>query len=70
MAALAALVRPACATPPDTRLEVHYPPEERLDRIDADLIATAMTTIDLASYSLTDPIVVDALDAGRRNPLG
>jgi phosphatidylserine/phosphatidylglycerophosphate/cardiolipin synthase-like enzyme len=47
--------------------ELHYSPEERLDRIDAALIATAKTSIDLASYALTDPIVLDALgDAERR----
>ena len=42
-------------------------PEERLDAIDAALIATAKRSIDLASYALTDPIVLDALnDAGGR----
>jgi len=34
--------------------EVHYSPEERLDAIDASLIATAKTSIDLASHALTD----------------
>ncbi len=42
--------------------EVHYAPEERLDAIDAALIATARQSIDLASYALTDPIVLDALN--------
>ena len=37
--------------------EVHFSPEERLDAIDAALIATAKSSIDLASYALTDPIV-------------
>ncbi len=47
--------------------EVHYSPEERLDAIDAALIATAKRSIDLASYALTDPVVLDALnDAERR----
>jgi phosphatidylserine/phosphatidylglycerophosphate/cardiolipin synthase-like enzyme len=47
--------------------EVHYSPDERLDAIDAGLIATAKQTIDLASYALTDGIVLDALnDAERR----
>jgi phosphatidylserine/phosphatidylglycerophosphate/cardiolipin synthase-like enzyme len=47
--------------------EVHFSPEERLDAIDAALIATAKQSIDLASYALTDPIVIDALnDAERR----
>src|SRR5271165_1798958 len=42
-------------------------PEERFYAIDADLLATAKTSIDLASYALTDPIVLDALnDAERR----
>jgi hypothetical protein len=60
---LVAVAGPAYAPPPDTQLEIHYSPEERLDRIDADLIATAKTTIDLASYSVTDPVVVDTLNA-------
>lgn len=42
--------------------EVHYSPEERLDAIDAQLIATARSSIDLASYALTDPVVIDALN--------
>ena len=47
--------------------EVHYPPEERLDAIDAALIATAKSSIDLASYALADPIVINALnDADHR----
>ncbi len=47
--------------------EVHFSPEERLDAIDAALVATAKRSIDLASYALTDPIVLDALnDAERR----
>jgi phosphatidylserine/phosphatidylglycerophosphate/cardiolipin synthase-like enzyme len=65
-AALALLAFPTGfprATPPDVRLEIHYAPEERLDTIDAALIATARTSIDLASYALTDPIVIAALNA-------
>ena len=47
--------------------EVHYSPDERLDAIDAALIATAKRSADLASYALTDFIVLDALnDAERR----
>jgi phosphatidylserine/phosphatidylglycerophosphate/cardiolipin synthase-like enzyme len=42
--------------------EVHFSPEERLDAIDAGLIATAKGSIDFASYALTDPIVLDALN--------
>ena len=43
--------------------EVHYSPEERLDAIDVQLISTAKQSVDLASYSLTDRIVIDALNA-------
>ena len=43
--------------------EVHFSPEERLDAIDAELIATATRSIDLASYALTDPIVLNSLNA-------
>jgi len=42
--------------------EVHYSPEERLDAIDAALIATAKLSIDMAAFSLTDSIVIDALN--------
>jgi phosphatidylserine/phosphatidylglycerophosphate/cardiolipin synthase-like enzyme len=45
--------------------EVHYAPEERLDTIDAALIADAKHSIDLASYALTDFIVLDALNAAQ-----
>jgi phosphatidylserine/phosphatidylglycerophosphate/cardiolipin synthase-like enzyme len=48
---------------PSIAQEIHYAPEERLDRIDADLIATAKTSIDLAAFSLTDPTGLDALNA-------
>ena len=46
--------------------EVHYSPEERLDTIDAALISAAKSSIDLASYALTDPIVLDALNEAQR----
>jgi len=47
--------------------DIHFSPEERLDLIDAALIATAKSSIDLASYALTDPVVIDALnDAEKR----
>jgi phosphatidylserine/phosphatidylglycerophosphate/cardiolipin synthase-like enzyme len=42
--------------------EVHFSPEERLDVIDAALIGTAKQSIDFASYALTDPQVLDALN--------
>lgn len=50
------------AIPPALAQEVHFSPEERLDAMDAALIATARSSIDLASYALTDPIVLDALN--------
>jgi hypothetical protein len=40
--------------------EIHYSPEERLDAIDATLIATARNAIDLTSYALMDSLVVEA----------
>jgi phosphatidylserine/phosphatidylglycerophosphate/cardiolipin synthase-like enzyme len=46
--------------------EVHYSPEERLDAIDAALIGSAKQSIDFASYSLTDRVVLDALTAADR----
>src|SRR5271169_3636068 len=46
--------------------EIHFSPEERLDAIDAELIAGAKRSIDFASYALTDPVVIDALDAAER----
>jgi phosphatidylserine/phosphatidylglycerophosphate/cardiolipin synthase-like enzyme len=63
IALFAALALPAHAAP---LAEVHAAPEESLDRIDADLIATAKTSIDLASYVLSDRIVIDALDAAAK----
>jgi phosphatidylserine/phosphatidylglycerophosphate/cardiolipin synthase-like enzyme len=46
--------------------EVHFSPEERLDTIDAQLIEGAKLSIDLASYALTDSIVIEALNAAQR----
>jgi phosphatidylserine/phosphatidylglycerophosphate/cardiolipin synthase-like enzyme len=43
--------------------EVHYSPDEPLDRIDAQLIGEAQNSIDLAAYTLTNWIVIDALKA-------
>jgi phosphatidylserine/phosphatidylglycerophosphate/cardiolipin synthase-like enzyme len=43
--------------------EVHFSPEERLDAIDASLIASAVRSIDFAAYSLTDTVILDALQA-------
>jgi phosphatidylserine/phosphatidylglycerophosphate/cardiolipin synthase-like enzyme len=46
--------------------EIHFAPEERLDAIDASLIATAKRSLDLASYALTDPVVLDTLNGAHR----
>ena len=46
--------------------EVHYSPGESLDAIDAKLIEASKESIDLASYSLTDTTVIDALNAAAR----
>ncbi len=43
--------------------EVHFSPEERLDTIDASLIVGAVRSIDFAAYSLTDTVILDALQA-------
>ena len=59
--ALPHLLTLLCAAFAAKAQEVHYSPEESLDRIDVALISSAAHSIDLASYSLTDPIVLDAL---------
>lgn len=46
-----------------TAIEIHYAPAERLDRIDAQLISTANSSIDIAAYVLSDWGVIDALNA-------
>jgi len=46
--------------------EIHFSPEERLDAIDAQLVGDAKQSIDFASYALTDPIIIDALNAAER----
>ena len=61
-----ALVAIAASASAASAQEVHFSPEERLDAIDAALIATAKNSIDLASYALTDPIVLDALNTAER----
>jgi phosphatidylserine/phosphatidylglycerophosphate/cardiolipin synthase-like enzyme len=59
----ALLVGPAFAAP----LEIHYAPEERLDRVDVSLIENAQTSIDIAAYVLSDWAIIDALnDAAAR----
>ena len=59
---LATLGQPAHAA----AIELHASPEEPLDVIDAQLIASAKSSIDFASYALTDRIVIDALNAAAR----
>ena len=46
--------------------EIHFSPEERLDSIDVQLVGDAKQSIDFASYALTDPIIIDALNAAER----
>jgi phosphatidylserine/phosphatidylglycerophosphate/cardiolipin synthase-like enzyme len=47
--------------------DLHYSPEEHLDRIDVALIENAANNIDLAAYVLTDWAIIDALnDAAAR----
>ena len=60
LALIGALATPAWAQ------EIHYSPEERLDRLDVELIGTAKSQIDLASYALTDRLVIDALNAAAK----
>ncbi len=63
-----AVLAAVCAISAALPQELHFSPEERLlDAIDAALIATARSSIDLASYALTDPIVLDALDAAEQH---
>jgi phosphatidylserine/phosphatidylglycerophosphate/cardiolipin synthase-like enzyme len=57
------LAGPAMSAEP----EIHFAPEEHLDRIDSELINNAETSIDLAAYVLTDRAVIGALnDAAAR----
>lgn len=44
------------------RLEIHYAPEENLERIDVGLIDGAKTSIDMAAYVLTDVAITSALE--------
>jgi phosphatidylserine/phosphatidylglycerophosphate/cardiolipin synthase-like enzyme len=44
-------------------IEVHYSPDEQLDRIDVKLISSAANSIDLAAYTLTNRDIVAALKA-------
>lgn len=64
----AVLLMTGCAVTATLAQDVHYSSEERLDAIDAALIATAKRSIDFASYALTDPVVLDALNEAERRP--
>ncbi len=46
--------------------EVHFAPEENLETVDAALIGSARRTIDLASFIITDKVIIDALAAADR----
>jgi phosphatidylserine/phosphatidylglycerophosphate/cardiolipin synthase-like enzyme len=46
--------------------EIHYAPVENLERIDVALLGSARKRIDIAAYTLTDRLVVDALVEARR----
>ena len=51
----------------NTRVEIHYAPQEDLERIDVDVIDNAERSIDMAAYVLSDASVIDALrDAADR----
>ena len=48
-------------------VEIHYAPEEDLERVDVDVIDNAERSIDMAAYVLSDPFVIEALrDAADR----
>jgi phosphatidylserine/phosphatidylglycerophosphate/cardiolipin synthase-like enzyme len=67
VALLAMTVVPSIARASDEqRIELHYAPEERLDAIDAALIGSARSSIDMAAYVLTDYAVIDALKAAQK----
>ena len=50
-----------------TSVEIHYAPQEDLERIDVGVIDDAENSIDMAAYLLSDPSVIEALrDAADR----
>lgn len=55
---------PSLATAAE-RTEIHFAPQENLERIDAELLGRAGRSIDFAGYMLTDPVVIDALLAAQ-----
>ena len=65
-AGISALVA-VCAVTANLAQEVHYSPEEDLARIDATLISDAKTSIDFASYALTDRVIIQALTEADRH---
>jgi phosphatidylserine/phosphatidylglycerophosphate/cardiolipin synthase-like enzyme len=52
---------PASAPVSGGSVEIHYSPEENLERIDAELIATARHSIDMPMYALTDRYLAAAV---------
>lgn len=44
------------------QLEIHYSPEENLEQIDADLLASAEGEVELTAYSFTDRRIVKVLE--------
>ena len=58
LAGLLALAAPVHAA---DRLDLHYAPEENLERIDVRIIDGAQTSVDMAAYVLTDVAVMEAL---------
>ena len=58
---------PAPIALPSAAAEIHYAPDENLERVDVALIDAARASIDMAAYVLTDRSVIEALArAGRR----
>jgi len=55
---------PGSATLP---LETHYAPAENLERIDRDLLASAHRSIDLCAYSLTDHVILEAIQGAAQH---
>ena len=53
------------ALPAAAAQAIHFSSEEPPDVHDATLFVTTKHSIDLASYALTDPIVLDALNGAR-----
>jgi phosphatidylserine/phosphatidylglycerophosphate/cardiolipin synthase-like enzyme len=63
LAVLAAMTGTVAAS----SVEIHYAPQEDLERIDVDVIDNAERSIDTAAYVLSDPFVIEALrDAADR----